>query len=102
VSLVYRDVTTSSPPPPTSPRRPPRQQLNRLPGDEYQSFRFGFALQRSELLTSTNDGSAQQAIDWASVRQNGKALRAHRSQQRLRFRAALRGNRFNSYELTAG
>ncbi len=100
VSLVYRDVTQFvSAASDFSTKTATAALEYGYPVSEYQSFRFGLALQRSELLTSSN-GSAQQAIDW--VRQNGKPYERVEDFGSGLGSVHFYGNQFNSYELTAG
>ncbi len=100
VSLVYRDVTQFvSAASDFSTKTATAALEYGYPISEYQSFRFGMALQRSELLTSSN-GSAQQAVDW--VRSNGKPYERVEDFGGGFGSVRFYGNQFNSYELTAG
>ncbi|MFM7065647.1 MAG: outer membrane protein assembly factor BamA [Gammaproteobacteria bacterium] len=100
VSLVYRDVTQFvSAASDFSTKTATAALEYGYPISEFQSLRFGVALQRSELLTSSN-GSAQQAIDW--VRANGSPYERVEDFGFGFGPVRFYGNTFNSYELVGG
>jgi outer membrane protein insertion porin family len=100
VSLVYRDITQFvSAASDFSTKTATAALEYGYPISEYQSIRFGLALQRSELLTSTN-GSARQAVDW--VRSNGKAYQRVENLGNGLGSVSFYGSQFTTYELVAG
>ena len=67
------------------------------PLTEYQVFRFGGAVQSSELLTSAS-GSAQQAIDW--VQNNGHSFANILNSNGVTF--YLYGTKFTTFQVSTG
>ncbi|HKZ72878.1 MAG TPA: outer membrane protein assembly factor BamA [Steroidobacteraceae bacterium] len=103
VSLTYRDVTQFVSASSDFSSETMTAGLDYgYPITEFQTIRFGVALQSAELLTSET-GSAQQAVEW--VRNNGNAF--ERSEEFLNFdgstgTARFFGTKFKTAELVTG
>lgn len=99
MSFVYRDITQFvSAASDFSTKTATAALEYGYPISEYQSLRLGFAVQRSELLTSTS-GSAAQAVEW--VRNNGNS---YQRVENLGSQGVISffGSQFNTFELVAG